>query len=334
MPTGTGIKKVSRVVLINGLLTLGLLFVIELGVRVLVPEISSTGTDSILFVDRQTTPQRILRPQAKGKSHGVEFMVDDDGFWRYSGNQPSNHDALLLLGDSVTMGIGVQPDSTLGGRLAERLQKNVLNPSIIGYNSVDYRSILVGLGSDSTGLPTTPSVSHVILVWCLNDVYSSINMLQSRPPGTGRPDMVNRILLWSQRNLRTYQWIKSIALDRAATYYEYDAQFYQTGSAEFEDALSNIVASAETLENAKIGFTVVLAPYEYQIRKKVTQPQDDFAFRLSENGINVLNPLPYLLDSGIRSSELFLYGDGIHYSSRGHQVMAQYILDNSSLLNE
>ena len=48
----------------------------------------------------------------------------------------------LILGDSVTMGIGAEADSTFAGILHSSLDSiNILNPSIIGYNNIDYLNV-------------------------------------------------------------------------------------------------------------------------------------------------------------------------------------------------
>ena len=46
---------------------------------------------------------------------------------------------------------------------------------------------------------------------------------------------------------------------------------------------------------------------------------------LKNHGIPVYDPWDFLNNSAIDSEELYLFGDGIHFSNTGHALIAQYI---------
>jgi len=290
-------------------------------VRLLGPELTPSGTDSRLFQDSLYADMSGLRPNAEGLSNGARFRVDADGFWAYATPADTSRPAWLFLGDSVTMGIGVAPDSTFAGRLAPRLDSlTLLNPSLPGYSTRNYRAVLETL----TAPDATPFRIHRATVfWCLNDVY----VPAENAPGAGVRQLGGRLLTFLRLHVRTYGWLKALFFDRPRTYFEHDRTLYE-GPA-FEAALANLKAMKTLADDRRIVLDVVILPYAYQLRRPddpgIFAPQQRLTAALTEAGLPARDAAPYLLQHMPDSEALYLYGDGIHFSRGGHALLAEYL---------
>src|SRR6185436_11510152 len=97
---------------------------------------------------------------------GQVVYLDHDGFRvpRPGYASPAAR-ALLLVGDSVTFGPGVDEPETFAGRLRARLGSwSVLNAAVIGHAVPDYLEVV------RTVLAERHDVERVLLVYCLNDL--------------------------------------------------------------------------------------------------------------------------------------------------------------------
>ena len=313
-------SRVLRLITVNVLVTMALLTTIELIVRAAIPEISALGTSKHLVADSVFGEIHGPTPMATGVSNGVAFSVDHRGFWQYSDTAPSAHSAWLLIGDSVTMGMGVRPDYTLGGLLARRLSSDVeiLNPSLIGYSSTHYRKLVRHFLSSP---PRDERIRRITIMWCLNDAYRGS---QVKVEGERTGALLEPWLNFLRRNVRTYQWLKATFTDRPKRYFLHDSRLYE--GATLQSAVADLKAIAEACKQSGVACDVVLLPYEYQIRERITEPQRTFADLLADTTLLVYDPLPWLMERVDDSRTLYLYGDGIHFSEHGHRLLADYLL--------
>jgi lysophospholipase L1-like esterase len=323
--------RVAGVVAVNVAVAGLLLLVLEGAVRLLRPDIQPAGTEADVllddaFVDAEGATVG-LRPGAEGVANGAAVHVDADGFHVYAGNGavPDSAGAWLWLGDSVLFGVGVPADSTVAGRLALRQDTaRVLNPAVIGWGPADYRRRL------DAALAAGLRPDRVTVLWCLNDA------LPPRP--LVAPDAPASATLWAQTRAwlnvhsRLYRWAKDAALDRPARYFAHDRVLYETlasadrPEAPIDQALRQLWAIRDTLSARGIPLDVVVAPYEPQLRPGSRAPQQALVPLLESRGIPTLD----LLDAFAEVAEddpsaLYLWSDGIHFSSRGHAVAARAV---------
>lgn len=317
-------RKVAAVALYNLFAVLVLLLVLEGGIRIFVPDITGTGTDRRLFQDDVYGPSPGLRPEVTGISNEQTFTVDANGFWAYTAGTNPQLDGWLFLGDSVTMGIGVAPDSTFAGRIALAQDTlNVLNPSLIGYSSRDYVNIL---GT----LLTQPSdayrdLKRVTVFWCLNDVYAGSTA--SAEPGQNVRHLAGTFLTFVRQHVHTYHWLKALVFDRPRTYYEHDERLYTESLTNLEAAFTDLQALHKLASDHDIAFAVVILPYAYQLRTTDrVVPQAVLRQELRADSIQIYDPFQMLSTLSTRPEDLYLYGDGIHFSSLGHKAIASFVL--------
>lgn len=309
--------------------TLVVLLLLEAYVRIFYPEIKTVGTSRELVIDNRFGVTPGLRPLSAGLCDGVLFSVDALGFWKYSGKSRGGQPGWLLLGDSVTMGIGVDPDSTFSGRVSTMSSNvQILNPSWLGYSSSDYVAVATALLHNEASSPPRPVIRHVTLFWTLNDVYSNFEIALS--PGTQVREYGSFFYLALKRYFRAYEWLKLSLYDRSRDYFQFDKNFYRTGDPRLTRSLSDLDSLKRLCRAKGIQFDVVLLPYEYQLRQREPNslaPQAILTSALDSMGVTRYDSTPMFLAVAQNSKLLYQFGDGIHFSKKGHEVMAGYLRD-------
>ncbi|MEX0747788.1 MAG: hypothetical protein WD275_07290 [Rhodothermales bacterium] len=321
MPLG----QTVRIAGINILVVSVLLAALEVFVRLAYPEIRPLGTDSRLLADSAFANIPGPRPGAAGRANGVLFRVDSLGFWAYGQRSDSARTSWLLLGDSATMGIGVLPDLTFAGIMADQLQSmRILNPSVIGYASDDYLKVLSVILTSSKYQDL--QIRRVTVIWCLNDIYGGVEAAAD-PDFAVRP-FFGPLLTFVQRNVFSYQWLKAVLFDRPYRYFEHDSRLYTDENVGV--AASHLKGIADLCSRHSLECDVVMLPYEYQLRSGADEnafaPQTALTQRLERISVPVLDPSRYLAEMSQSPSELFLFGDGIHFSEEGHRLLADYLI--------
>lgn len=306
---------ILQVVLINLVVFCIAAGAIETAVRLFNPEISAVGTDKELFRSGTFGHSAGPRPGATGRSNGVMRRVDDRGFWAYSGARPTKP-KWLLLGDSVTMGLGVEGDSTYAGILAAAQDSlDVVSASVPGHASDDYLAI-------ARVLADSMDIRRISVFWCLNDVMAG-RPVDNAPTGTRVLD--NRMMAFVRRYVRTYTWAKSTFTDRPKRYYLHDSALYEERRGYLEAALTDLGELSDLATAHGIPLEVILLPYEYGLRTGEHAPRRLMADRLGALDIRVRDAGPELLPTG-DPAHLYLYGDGIHFNRRGHRAIAEFVL--------
>ena len=325
-------SRVIRLLAANAAVLAGLLLVAEALVRLLAPGVVPAGADDALFVLRPHAAGAAwhLRPSAAGESYGVRIAVDRNGNQVYPAETDADDDTTaanwLLLGDSVTMGLGVAPDATFAGRLAALPGLRVRNPSVLGWAAPDYRRAVAG----------HRGMAAVTLVWCLNDLYPDglpipIATAAATAAAAPRATLGQRTfqfaksaaagpLAWLNRHSRLYRWARTVPTDAAGRTYAYDRALY-TDAARQPDrdrAFAEIAGLRDTLAARGVPLTVVLVPESPQVGTGDTAPQDTLRARLAVLGVRTLDLAPVL-----SRPEHFLTGDATHLSPAGHAVAAR-----------
>jgi lysophospholipase L1-like esterase len=321
-------RRIIFFVAYNLVATAAVLMLLEIGIRIFAPSIRPEATSYSLVTDSLYGSSAGLRSGASGYSGGAQVSVDALGFWKYSAQTDSLQDGWLLLGDSVTLGIGIEPDSTFAGRMAGHVHTYAVhNPSWIGYSSTDYLNIARAFLRDHipSALQRHP-IRRVTIFWTLNDIYSNCDI--GLPPGQSIRNRGSLVLGWLRRNYHTYSWLKAFLFDRAKDYYEFDHKFYQQTDARYLSALSDLDSLQGLCLQNNVRLDVVLLPYEYQLRthdSTVFAPQHMLAHDLNRRGIEYhdASPAPELQSADSKS--LYLLGDGIHFSSKGHRSVFQFL---------
>ena len=315
-------KDKIKVLSVNILIFILLLSFSEITVRIFYPRIKLPGTEKTLIKDNVYYNSPGLVPNSYGLSNGVVKYINALGFWKYKKAVKDSKRKWLFLGDSITMGLGIESDSTFPGLLNNTLPNvAVLNPSLVGYSSKDYLNIVKKLFDKGNKL----GIDSVFIFWCLNDVYSNYTAIKT--PEIKSNGFFNKIVIFFRNNFKLYHLIKGTFTDRQKAYYLFDEKFYNEQNPNFLKAVANLTGIKNILDKYEIKLYVVLLPYEYQLRMRnnnYLSPQKLMINVLKRKDITTLNLADYLIgyyNNGGGVSDLFLFGVGIHFSIKGHKII-------------
>lgn len=326
MTAGGKYKKYMLLIAFNIASVFLLMLLFEIIVRIALPSIHPLGTDRKLMADRMYGGSAGLKPSVEGRSNGAAFATDRYGFRKSSAAVDTSRESILLLGDSVTMGIGVESDSVFSARLHRaRPAVNVLNPSLVGYDVSDYSNLL-----DHFLRQRQFHLKKVYVFFCLNDVYAG-SVDQIEQPGGGIRKNFNWILNYLRAGSMGYQFIKNLFTDRQKSYFDYDSRFYNASNSAFLNTVRILAEMKKKAEGKNVGFQVILLPYEYQMREPRTTsgfyPQGLLIGELSKQNIHAFSLLQRLHLNNTK--DYYLFGDGIHFNEAGHRLISEELLQNS-----
>jgi len=284
---------------------------------------------------------------ASGEELGALVITDEHGFRTSARSRQRNtSEHILVLGDSVSVGVGVEAEQTYPSLLEDRLGKGVLNASVTGYGIADYVEVLGHIAGNFK-----PQL--VILGICLNDVVptSQVNIVtltrkkkedvEVSPDERRYPTLLMRTLRYFNDNYlnfhsflgshsRTYVLLKSFAADSARDHFEADRLYYRDAKT-IEFLSSQFAKLKRAFPDEKVLLFVVF-PYEYQLRTgslDVLEPQNVIKEAGHMAGVTIYDPydglLQYLKSNRLPSRAIYLFNDPLHFNSMGHHAIAELI---------
>lgn len=293
------------------------LLVAEFLVRLVFPSINFQGTDHRLIRERMFGETFGWNPDATGVVFGQEVTIGHDGF-RMQGGPAESDTTLLLIGDSVTFGVGVDADSTFAGILQRtRPGVRVINTGCVGYGVTHYRDVLRAL------IPSDHTIRQVFIFYSLNDFYPARSLgVESNP-----------FFRFFRTNSKLYLLLKNLLFDRSKTYFDYDFSYYRNEAPEVARAMESLTSTVKETEAQGIPCAVLLLPYEYQLRTRSDSllfPQHVVKTHLEQRGVHVADIFPRFAGETGSSGDFYLFGDHMHLSSRGHGVVARLLQEKSN----
>jgi hypothetical protein len=333
-----------------------ILLALEISVRILFPKIGYVGESrSSLWQWGKFGDSFGYRANATGISWGVSLTTDKFGF-RYDPQQkplPKAVPSIVILGDSVPNGIGVEASLTLSTLLTNRLQKRVINTSVTLYSIHDYenvvryfvvpkraelnieRAVLFVTLNDLDGLGGNLAIQHYLKQ---QDRPSKAPMLE-KPFKVRLAERVNEAFnfnIWLVQRSKLYLLLRSVSYDSSKAWFLKDLERFHNLAVlkEFSERLRAIKTA---LDVAGIPLLVVILPYEYQLRQPTTEnlfPQEVLGKILNEGGFNFLDMRwrfqAAQKQKSLRSSDFFLFNDHCHLSAAGHALVAEVLADAGS----
>ncbi|MGH8498107.1 MAG: SGNH/GDSL hydrolase family protein [Methylococcales bacterium] len=290
-------------------------------------------------------------------SFGSKVFTDQYGFripeHQTSRSKASKQEALFILGDSVAFGPGLDEEKTFSGMLrAEFPDLEVYNSSVIGYSTRDYRNVINSFPLAAKG------IDHVFLLFCLNDISNesakeikqfiddSRNVNRSNGQLTHAQSFVDILKGFEffgamneflRSNSKLYLLLKGILTDPQARYWEADYRLYlEANHARFLSSMQELADIAATLRKDGIPFTVIIAPYEFQLRspdEATLLPQRKLQDYFARHSIDYIDSTPWFIKQHTESRKFFLAYDPMHFSAQGHKLIYNIIVDRPGLFS-
>jgi lysophospholipase L1-like esterase len=321
----------------------GLLLSFEIAVRY-ATDINFLGISANLFSPGRFGPSRGNASNVHAISFGEDVYTDANGFrvpspmYTYS-NSAERH--LLIVGDSIAFGVGVDEPLTFPGllrQLGSNRGWNVYNTAVIGYDIEDYLNVVRAL------LDRQP-ITKVLLFYCLNDISSqSARRLDAanEPKARALADRFSPVELATTVNeflrerSKLFLYLKGTLTDPSARYFFADHANYK-GPDDTWRKLEPLGRLTEELQKREIGILVIICPYEYQLRRGVEMaegqsdiflPQRTVGAYLDSRGIPYRDATNHFVAHAYgNGARFFLAFDPMHFSVEGHRAMFYLVSD-------
>ncbi len=293
------------------------LVLVEIVSRFVLNRIYNRNFDKSLIENNRYGNSPGLKKNAEGMVWGKSFHTDERGARKHKTAIDSKKKTWLYIGDSVTEGVGVEDSSTFASRCADEFSEtNLLNFSLVGYSMADYVNVL------NTVINEDSSVELVTLFYCLNDVYAGAKM--SELPEISKKNILGKLNATLQDRYATYKLMKLVFYRNNHRYFDYDLQFYKKEDKHFLEATCQLYSCDSLCKSRNIYFNVVVLPYKTQLYTKNFLPQHKLKEFCNKNEIVFSDASAFLLNEPDPET-LYLFSDEIHFSSKGHRAILEYV---------
>lgn len=331
----------KKVLVINFLIIFSLLFTIEIILRFL-NVVGLQGYDKNFFIlDKGIV---MNNPVSLMKVAGIKVRTDENGFRiplnNYNFN--SDQDSVLILGDSVSFGFGVEEEETFIGILRSKFDENLLNASVIGHNLKSYKAVL------QKSINMKKNIKKTIIFICLNDIIQNqgvlteaeikkINKSQSKNivQKILKNDFFLKVNFYLRDKSALFVYIKSLSTNSIKRGYVNDVRpFYDNKRLlnDFSLQIDEIVSYAE-LKNMPIDF--VLLPFAHQLnsdcKDDILVPQKIINNIFSKIDKQFYDFTTYFCNN--TKNNLYLNYDPVHLSRAGHQLVSRLIIEKNLFKN-
>jgi lysophospholipase L1-like esterase len=322
----------------RGCLTLLLLAALgEIGVRAVDAFRGGTGSLYDAIVPGAPGQRFRLRPGTavtQPERYGdIAYRLNRGGY-RDGEPRPDAH-RIVLLGDSVSFGLGVDQDKIYPALLEKRLggSWDVVNLAIFAYNTADERQAL-----QEDGLKLRPEL--VLLEFYMND-FTIAAAGGSRPDPPGLMDRLaglrNLVLSRSALYRRlhqggtalTFHLFHGVRRRRFPERLNADEPRQKSAYLQSLPDDGGVAAFREIREIDRLArshgarLLVVLSPDEVQLfTRRYDGINERFRAFCQRAGIDLFDPLPALR---AEPDPVRLYNDGVHYSAEGHAALARLL---------
>lgn len=255
------------------------------------------------------------RPNAKAELMGVTVGTNADGFRddEYSVARNERH-RILFLGDSLTLGWGVEQEQSFEHLLEARLDAirptEVINLGVGNYNTTQEVQLFLDKGAKY-------QPDQVVLFYFINDAEPVPQ--KSRFPGLGHSRLVT--FYWSRlKALRA-------RLSPGTGFAEYYATLYRDGAEGWARSQAALLELQQQSRARGFDLAVVLLPELHELVDYTFRKEHEIVMSfLRANGIRALDLAPAFANERDPHS-LWVSLDDAHPNARAHRLIADYSLN-------
>tara|TARA_B100000212_G_C27310595_1_gene505543 strand:- start:23 stop:1042 length:1020 start_codon:yes stop_codon:yes gene_type:complete len=328
-------RKIPKIIFINISLIFFIFAFLEIGARLFSNAIFFGNSKNLFDTSNKNYIENCKSCEAK--SFGQRIYTDEFGHRTSSLKKVDSQifkEKIIIIGDSVAFGPGVIFEQTFQGLLSDNFIEYIfINRSVIGHGLDQYLQTANLIRKDNN------NIKKVYLIYCLNDIsnISSSEIIKNSNPNKIENNWVhkikkNRFPLFINKQLRDksifYMLIKGILTKPQERYFFADFKNYLLEIDKLN--INNLKEINEIFKQKNIELIVIISPYEYQVRNaelnnNLLLPQIFLKEFLKENKIIYIDAYPEFLESGFKSSDLFLPYDPMHLSLKGHRILFEII---------
>lgn len=326
----------KKILLINFFVILTIIISSELILRNFT-NINTLGFEDNLFQSNNNIV--IHNKNIKSKVFGIEIFTDSNGFRvPYKEHKYKNKESILILGDSVSFGVGVSENKTIAGLFRKQFNYNIHNSSVAGHNIFTHAKLL-------PEYLKTIEPEKLLIFLCLNDIYinqgvikesnlskSNNNLNKSFISKLKRNYFFTKLNIYFRDKSKLYVFLKSVLSKPQERYYNETYQFYNNEKDldQFKKYLNEV-----KLISGNLNTNFIILPYEYQTRTKnckdeILLPQVKIKDILKELELDY-HDLTSDFCEHKTPKNLFLKFDPVHLSEEGHNLVFELISKNNIL---
>ena len=276
----------------------------------------------------------LSKPNNTFKVFGKKSKTDKNGFRIPLNNYSFKNDknSILILGDSVTFGVGVKEKDTFIGILRNNLQENLYNTAIFGHNIESYLYILQKHYKNLNN-----EINEVVIFLCLNDVVPYQGAVQNKKEE--KKEIYNfqkkivknvfavKLNLFFREKSSLFVFLKGFLTNPAKRHYNYMKALYED-----EKNLNNFEKFTHKIDKfmkkKDLEYRYVLFPYAYQVKndckKDTLMPQEKIKRILNKKTSNFIDYTNEFCKNP-NSNKLFLKYDPVHLSKYGHRFVSDLL---------
>jgi len=280
------------------------------------------------------------KPNNTFKVFGKKSKTDKNGFRiplkNFSYKNEKN--SILILGDSVTFGVGVKEKNTFIGISRNNLQDNNLyNTAIFGHNIESYLYIL-----KKNHKKFKNEMNEVVIFLCLNDLVPYQGAVfkkkekEKKEIDNFEKNIVKNtfavklnVLLRERSSL--FVLLKGFLTNPIERHYNYMKVLYdnEKNLKGFEKFVIDI---DEFMSKNDLKYRYVLLPYAYQVRnnckKNFLKPQEIIKEILNKKNLNLRDYTSEFCKIP-NNNDLFLKYDPVHLSNYGHRFVSELLMQDN-----
>lgn len=271
-------------------------------------------------------------PNGRGLWRGGWVTLDEFGFRNgLDSRAVKRNRRVLVVGDSVAFGMGVNDDQVFTHLLNQNLESagvGFVNLGRPGLDTPELRDVL--FSSAKNFLP----VEGVLWVYYINDAKTSTRYVPSEQQKEyGRLREVEwamySVLHWPfQFKPLVIANLSSHTEDPRRTswdeYYRWSLESYAPGSETRRNEELYLRDVVQWSRNRRIKLWVMIAPVVNQFTDRRTEPEDFVKAIMASENVPVLDLLP-ILSAANPERSVYLPGDAGHWSAWGHLVVARAV---------
>ena len=324
----------KKIFFINVLVIILIIFILEIVVRTFNLAGLQGYDKNLFYIENGIT---LAKPNTELKIFGKYSKTDSNGFRIPLNNYffDKNKKSTLILGDSVSFGVGVEEKYTFVGLLRGK-GNNLLNASISGHNLESYLYLLKRY-NDSDNI----KFEKTVIILCLNDIVpfqgvisKNSNKKQAEKKNffekNINDNLATKINIFFRERSALFVFLKGLVTNPSKRHYDLMANLYD--NEENIEILKSQLSKIDNYSNvSNIDVSFVLLPYAYQINndcnENLMKPQKEIN-RIFKNIKLPIFDYSKKFCNETNKSKLFLPYDPVHLSLLGHKLVSKILIND------
>ena len=281
----------------------------------------------------------LSKPNNTFKVFGKKSKTDENGFRIPLNNFSFKNDqnSILILGDSVTFGVGAKEKDTFVGILRNSQKKNLYNTAIFGHNIESYLYIL-----KKNYKKLNNEINEVVIFLCLNDVvpYQGTVLKEIEEKKIEKNNFQKKIVtntfalklnVFLRERSSLFVFLKGFLTNPVERHYNYMKVLYDDEKIlkDFEKLTNEI---DKFMNKNDLKYSYVLLPYTHQVKnnckKELLKPQEIIKKIFNKQKLNFIDYTSEFCKNP-NSNKLFLRYDPVHLSNYGHKFVSDLLIQEN-----